>query len=89
MIRLNIPTRQTLNEDLQRWSIKAGIGDKGITPKMFRKTLVSWLVFCCPERLLEIMLSMGHTDNVSMKHYLGLPFRNEDKDEMRNYIGGW
>lgn len=87
--KMNIPTRQTLNKDLQRWCIKAEIDKEGICVKAFRKTLVSWLVFTYPQRLLEIMLSMGHTEATSIKHYLGLPFTDMDKETMKTYIGGW
>lgn len=84
-----IPTRQSLNESLKRWSIDSDIGETGITPKMFRKTWESWLVFSYPDRLLEILLSQGHTETVSFKHYLGLPFSDKDRLEMKEYVIGW
>ena len=85
----NPPTRQTLNDNLKRWCLDAGIDDKGICPKCFRKTWESWLVFSYPERLLEILLSQGHTEAVSLKHYLGLPFSDTDQLEMKEFVIGW
>jgi hypothetical protein len=42
-----------------------------------------------PERRLEIVLNQGHTDATSIKHYLNMPFTNEDKVAMGEYVSGW
>lgn len=72
-----------------RYADKAGIGSIGITTKMFRKTWVSWLVACYPERALEISGSMGHNLEVMRKNYLGLGFTPEEKEKMKVYLTGW
>jgi integrase len=61
----------------------------GITPKMFRKTLVSWLIKCMPEKALEISASMGHNLETMRTHYLGIAFERGDVEEMREYLKGW
>ena len=65
------------------------IGTAGITPKMFRKTLVSWLIKCMPEKALEISASMGHNLETMRVHYLGIAFERKDVEEMREYLKGW
>jgi len=85
----HLPGRQTLNENLQRWGLKARIGDEGICIKMFRKSVESWLMFYYPNNLLNITLSMGHNELTSLKHYLNLPFTPQDKINMSKYIGGY
>ena len=65
------------------------IGKDGISPKMFRKTLVSWLIKCMPEKALEISASMGHNLETMRVHYLGIAFERKDVEEMREYLKGW
>lgn len=72
-----------------RLAASKSIGVTGVTPKMFRKTLVSWLIKVNPKRSLEISASMGHTQEVMRIHYLGIAFERRDVDEMREYLKGW
>jgi hypothetical protein len=72
-----------------RLAASKSIGVTAITPKMFRKTLVSWLIKTMPERSLEISASMGHTQEVMRIHYLGIAFERKDVEEMRSYLKGW
>jgi integrase len=84
------PGKVSFNDTLCRYAIAAGLGETGIKPKMFRKTLVSWLVACYPEKSLYIQASMGHTEDVIVKNYLGLGFSKDDIESMRaKYLSGW
>jgi len=38
---------------------------------------------------MEIVLSMGHDEVTSIRHYAGLPFTRLDKEAMLEYVGGW
>jgi integrase len=85
-----IPHRVAFRDALIRYATLAGIGAKGMTPKMFRKTLVSWLVACYPERQLHIQASMGHDGDTIVNNYLGLVFTREQMDHMRlKYLNEW
>lgn len=77
---LKPPHRVSMREALRAYATKAGIGEDGICPKMFRKTWESWLMAWGPERVLYIAASMGHTVDVMQKHYLGLGFPKEEID---------
>ena len=83
-----IPSRQSLNENLKRWCKNASIDTKGVCIKSFRKTLVSWFVATYPQQTPQIFLNLGHTDLVSLQHYLQIPFDDNDKAGIENYIGG-
>jgi integrase len=84
------PERVSFGDTLKRYAIVAGIGDQGIKPKMFRKTLVSWLVACFPEKSLYIQASMGHSEDTIVQNYLGLGFTKEEIEIMRTkYLKGW
>jgi hypothetical protein len=64
--------------------------DAGISPKMFRKTLVSWLVAIYPEKALYIQASMGHSQDTIVQNYLGLGFTREEMEAMRTrYLYEW
>lgn len=74
---------------LIRYAIKAGISPTGITTKMFRKTIVSWLMACYPERALYVAASMGHDIPTLQKHYLGLGWERAEVEKMREYLKEW
>ena len=84
-----LPDRYTLNDALRYWGEKAGLGRKGVTVKAFRKTWESWLVVSYPDRIDLITMSQGHTELVSMRHYLNIPFTREDKEEIKMRTAGW
>ena len=85
-----IPQRTAFGDALKRYANLAGIGDEGIVPKMFRKTLVSWLIACYPEKQIYIQSSMGHDGETIVNNYLGLGFTKEQMDTMRNkYLNDW
>ena len=85
-----IPKRVAFRDALIRYAKLAGIGTEGITPKMFRKTLVSWLIACYPEKSMYIQASMGHTSDTIVNNYLGLGFPRVEIDLMRNvYLNEW
>lgn len=84
-----IPSRSAMNEAFKRAAKKAGISEKGVTPKMFRKTLISWLVACYPEKHILIAMHSGHSVDVMQEHYLGINFAKNDVEDMRSYLRGW
>jgi len=85
---VKLPTKQTLNKNLQRWGIKAKIGDEGICIKTFRKTWESWLISHYTENVFQICLSQGHTTFTSLNHYANLPFTSGDRERMKQYVEG-
>ena len=90
LIYRHIPHRVAFRDALRRYAVLAGIGVEGINPKMFRKTLVSWLVACYPEKQAYIQASMGHTQDTIVKNYLGLGFTREHLDLIRTkYLNEW
>ena len=84
-----MPSRQSLNKNLHRWCIKAGLSPEGICIKTFRKTCVSWLVFVKEEKYLSVLSSIGHDTITSLRHYLSLPFTNDDIAGMKSHLYGW
>jgi len=85
-----LPGRVAFLEALRRYAILAGIGVDGINPKMFRKTLVSWLIAASPEKQGYIQSSMGHDGNTIVDNYLGLGFTRAHLEEIRNkYLNEW
>ncbi len=85
-----IPKRTAFGDALKRYAVLAGITDEGICPKMFRKTLVSWLIACYPEKQIYIQSSMGHDGETIVNNYLGLGFTREQMDVMRSkYLNDW
>ena len=84
--------RTAMREALIRAAIKAGLGKDGINPKMFRKCLVSWLFECRKDIGIDsadIFVNMGHSEDTSIEHYLGIKFSPEDKTDMMVFLKGW
>lgn len=82
------PTIQTWDDNLKRWADHAGLGIEGITAKMTRATIESWM---CAAKIpiYEICLRQGHTVLTSMNHYLALPFTDVEKIEINKRLAGW
>jgi integrase len=84
------PGKVSMRDTLRRYAITSGIGADGITSKMFRKTLASWLVACYEDKYLSIAASMGHDVDTLQKHYLGIAFPMAEIELMKTkYLNEW
>jgi len=83
-----LPTKATWRENLRRWAININLEPDALCPKTTRKTWESWLTFYYGTRA-EIPQSQGHTGAVAFQHYLSLPFTDEDKYAMKEFVDGW
>lgn len=90
--KIQFRERDAMGNALKRAAIKAGLGDKGISPKMFRKMLISWLVECRKDLdidTLDIAASAGHQVDTLKDHYLGIGFTPQDHTDMVSFLRGW
>ena len=85
----NLPSYATWRENLKRWARDAGLYGDGMSPKTTRKTYESWLVWYYPEKIATIFGSQGHNELTALRHYVNLPFTEQDKNDMRQYVEGW
>lgn len=83
-----LPVWQTWRENLARWANAAGLDPVGLSPKTTRKTYEAWLMKSFPERQIEIFMRQGHTSATSIRYYLNLPFTDEDKAGMEEWVRG-
>jgi integrase len=83
-----LPELPALDMKLRRLSIRILDGNP-VNNKAFRKTWESWLVFCYPDKALQIALTQGHTTTTQYGHCLNIPFEEEDRKEMRKWMEGW
>ena len=88
-LKLKTPIARSNFHTALRLAASRSIGEEGITPKMFRKTLVSWLIKTTPEKAFEISASMGHDLNTMRQHYVGIAFERKDVEDMRVFLKGW
>jgi len=88
-ISRELPTSQAWGQNLRRWARKAGINPNYISAKTTRKTWESWLVFCYPDLFSFIMMSQGHSEITSFRHYMNLGFKKSDAQLMRKWTSGW
>ena len=84
-----LPSKQTLNDNLKRWCVKANLSTDGICIKTFRKTWESWLISHYKDNVFQVCLSQGHTTITSLNHYANLPFSSLDKEEIKSFVGGF
>jgi|WetSurMetagenome_2_1015567.scaffolds.fasta_scaffold371860_2 hypothetical protein len=68
---------------------RSGIGPQGITTKMFRKSLISWLAVIYPDKMFKIASSAGHSLETMRLHYSNLQFEARDLREMQEFLKGW
>lgn len=88
-VKNKVPTYQSWTENLKCWARRGGLEDVGLSVKTTRKTWESWLMFYYPEQMPLITLSQGHTQLISLQHYLNMPFTEADRIEIKNYVEGW
>lgn len=62
---------------------------EGVAPKMSRKTWASWLIATHSHREGSISLSLGHDIRTMLRHYAGLGWPPEARQEIRQYTAGW
>ena len=84
-----LPDWKVWTDNLQRWAVRAGLDPRSLGVKSTRKSWESWLLAQHPERTMEIVLSMGHDEVTSVRHYAGLPFTKADKEAMVEWTSGW
>jgi integrase len=83
-------SRMGWGEDLKRAARKAGLKTQaGITPKMTRKTWVSWLMAVFSYDGLRISSSLGHDVRTMQEHYLSLPFSTYEIEQIKPLVTGW
>jgi integrase len=87
-------SRQSWSETLLRAAGKAVAEGRlasrvGIAPKMMRKTWSSWLIATHSHREGSVSLSMGHDIRTMLRHYAGLGWSPEARQEIRQYTAGW
>lgn len=89
---LEIPSRQAVLQSLRLAARKADIPGKdvGVMPKMYRKTMLSWLVEVFgDDKLLKIAKSAGHSIEVLEEHYVGIFSVKRDIEDMKSVVRGW
>lgn len=87
--KVGLPSYQSMETVFKRAGRDAGFDTRYITTKMFRKTMISWLMNCYPERQEQIAFSAGHDYTTMRSHYITFGFRKDDVKEMRAETDGW
>ncbi|MDA8055735.1 MAG: hypothetical protein M0Z77_08850 [Thermoplasmatales archaeon] len=89
---ISVPQRSSFDHSLRRWVLRTfksyNLDPAKISAKTFRKTWDSWLM-AYYDKAEYIYLSQGHNQMTSLRHYLGIPFTEEDKLGMRDWVEGW
>lgn len=80
--KLEIPEIQSMQVSLKRWKCDA-------TPKTFRKTWESWLLFAGYPPL-QVALSQGHSQTIQYHHYVNMSARlKSEVEKVKFYTLGW
>ncbi len=79
---------QGWRDNLLRWAWRCDWDEAGITPKMTRATIESWM-YAAGLEPGWICLRQGHDSITSMNHYRGIPFTDAEKSEIRKRLAGW
>ena len=84
-----LPDHNVWRENLVRWAKMANIDPGRLSSKTTRKTWECWLVASYPLMSNIVFISQGHTDMVALQYYVTIPFNDQEKSEMREFIYGW
>lgn len=86
---VGLPSYPAMEKAISLAAKEADFDTRYITTKMYRKTILSWLMACFPEQEAKILYSMGHTAQTSRAHYLAFGFRKDDIADMRRELQHW
>lgn len=86
---VTLPSYQAMEPAFKRAAKEANIDPSCVTTKMFRKTMISWLMVCYPEKQAQIAHSAGHNYETMLGHYLMYGFTKEDQRDMKEKTKGW
>lgn len=82
------PVIKVWNDDLKRWAAKSGMSVIGISPKMTRASIESWMYQAGIE-VGNICRRQGHDRLTSLNHYMAIPFTEAEKIEIKKRLSGW
>lgn len=82
------PVIKVWNDNLKRWAIKAGFNLTGISPKMTRASIESWM-YQADIETGKICNRQGHDRLTSLNHYMAIPFTEAEKIEIKKRLAGW
>ena len=93
----NSPTAWQMN--LIRWAMRARLqalpgqeesgNPYGITVRTTRKSWESWLLAAYPAKVINIVLSQGHTEATALRHYFNISFTQTEREAIRDEVMGW
>lgn len=86
---VHLPVYQSMEPAIKLAAKEADFDTRYITTKMYRKTMVSWLINCFPEMESKILHFAGHNQDTMRGHYLSYGFKREDVKDMRDELQGW
>lgn len=82
------PSRKVWDDDLHRWAKKSDFDTLGITSKMTRASIESWM-YAAGMLPNDICLRQGHDNLTSLRHYQVLAFTEAEKYEIKKRLAGW
>ena len=84
------PVLKVWGENLKRWATAAGITTEGITPKMTRASIETWM-YVADIPTNEICLRQGHDKLTSLNHYQAISqaFTTAEIHEIKTRLAGW
>jgi hypothetical protein len=87
------PSPVTWRENLRRWARKAGISEKGLSPKSTRLTWTSWLWSCYPQwkSIIHATVGLGNYKKFVYRRFdkIIYKFTEMDRQEMKEFVEGW
>ena len=81
--------RASFRDALLRSAVGADMELEGINPSMFRNTIMAWLAACFPEKMAQVISSLGCTVETLREVRKECVFGREDLEKMRFHLKGW
>ena len=85
--------------NLIRWAQRARIqalpgneesnNPTGITVRTSRKTWECWLLAAYPDKVINIVLSQGHTETTALRHYFNISWTQAEREAIKEQVIGW
>jgi len=80
---------QNMEEAITLAATKAGFDTSYITTKMYRKSIISWMLAIYKDQVSQINTFAGHDVKTMSDHYIAVGWTKPDKQDMVEELKGW
>ncbi|MGA9405135.1 MAG: hypothetical protein WBV57_08915 [Methanoregula sp.] len=85
----DIPPYASMRDVDGRWVFPRAPGIHTVQIRTGRKTWECWLLAAYPDKVINIVLSQGHTETTALRHYFNISWTQAEREAIKEQVIGW